>query len=116
MYSSLVNNWYSVKVAGYSQDLRKMASRLKLRKRKPPEQESATQSDLDNNNQRKLRINDENDIYDRALASAKKHNINLAAGRRDRGYGNCAFEAISMIEVASQKNSHKVPIGTECFG
>ena len=90
-----------------------MASRLKLRKKKfhPPLQESPTQSNVecnkttegekDTNFKTYAQVTssstknvDENEIFTRAIESAKKHQIKLKAGRRDRGYGNCAFEAV----------------------
>ena len=37
---------------------------------------------------------DENEIFAKAIASAEKHNIRLKAGRKDKGYGNCVFEAV----------------------
>ena len=37
---------------------------------------------------------DENEIVTKAIKSAGKHNIKIIAGRRDRGYGNCLFEAV----------------------
>ena len=40
-----------------------------------------------------IQNNDESEIFRRAIESAKKHKINMKAGRKDRGYGNCAFEA-----------------------
>ena len=39
-------------------------------------------------------IFEENDIFTKAIESAKKHSIQLQPGRKDRGYGNCAFEAV----------------------
>ena len=39
-------------------------------------------------------VYDENEIFKKAIESAKKHNIKLKAGRKDRGYGDCAFEAV----------------------
>ena len=36
----------------------------------------------------------ESEIFIRAIESAKKHKINLKPGRKDRGYGNCVFEAV----------------------
>ena len=38
-------------------------------------------------------IADGNTIFIKAIESAKKHKIKLKAGRKDRGYGNCVFEA-----------------------
>ena len=37
---------------------------------------------------------DEVEISTRAIESARKHNIKIEAGRKDRGYGNCVFEAV----------------------
>ena len=37
---------------------------------------------------------DENEICTRAIESARKHNIKMKAGRKDRGYGNCLFKAV----------------------
>ena len=62
-----------------------MTSRLKLRKKKYHPPEAARNSQI---------AFDENGIVDRAIASAQKHNIKLRAGTKDRGYGNCAFEAV----------------------
>ena len=62
-----------------------MTSRLKLRKKKQHPPENARYSQI---------VIDENDIVNRAIASAQKHNIKLRAGTKDRGYGNCAFEAV----------------------
>ena len=39
-------------------------------------------------------IFDENEIFTKAIESANKHKIKLKAGKKDRGYGNCAFEAV----------------------
>ena len=39
-------------------------------------------------------IFDENGIFTRAIENAKKHNIKIKSERKDRGYGNCAFEAV----------------------
>ena len=39
-------------------------------------------------------IFDENEIFTKSIESAKKHNIKLKAGRKDRRYGNCASEAV----------------------
>ena len=36
----------------------------------------------------------EENIFTKAISSAQKHNIKLKAGRKDRGYGNCAFESV----------------------
>ena len=36
----------------------------------------------------------EEQIFINAIASAEKHRIKLKAGRKDRGYGNCAFESV----------------------
>ena len=41
-----------------------------------------------------IQINDESEIFRKAIESAKKHKIKMRAGRKDRGYGNCAFEAV----------------------
>ena len=38
-------------------------------------------------------IANENTIFIKAIEIAKKHKIKLKAGRKDRGYGNCVFEA-----------------------
>ena len=116
---------------------KKMASRLKLRKRKyhPPLQESpnlphieynkTTEEMMKNETKTNGQITDsaaqikttekpkktyiktyaqatssstldfdENEIFSKAKESAKKHRINLKAGRKDRGYGNCAFEGV----------------------
>ena len=89
-----------------------MASRLKLRKKKfhPPLQESPTQSNVecnkttegekDTNFKTYAQVTsssaqnvDENDLFTRAIESAKKHQIKLKAGRKSRGYGNCAFRS-----------------------
>ena len=40
-----------------------------------------------------IQNNEESEIFRRAIESAKKHKIKMKAGRKDRGYGNCAFEA-----------------------
>ena len=37
---------------------------------------------------------DENEIFTKAINSAEKHSIKLQPGRKDRGYGNCVFEAV----------------------
>ena len=37
---------------------------------------------------------DEDEIFTKAIAIAKDHNIKLKPGRKDRGYGNCVFEAV----------------------
>ena len=36
----------------------------------------------------------EDQIFINAIASAEKHKIKLKAGRKDKGYGNCAFESV----------------------
>ena len=36
----------------------------------------------------------ESDIFTKAKASAQKHGITLKAGRKDREFGNCAFESV----------------------
>ena len=36
----------------------------------------------------------ESDIFTKAKASAQKHGITLKAGRKDRGFGNCAFQSV----------------------
>ena len=90
-----------------------MASKLKTRKKKyhPPEQESHAESNIDihKTNEEQVKNNiktyaqikssstktfDENEIFHKAIESAKKHNIKMKAGRKDRGYGNCVFEAV----------------------
>ena len=90
-----------------------MASRLKLRKKKyhPPLEETTSQSNIEskNTNDKLNKTNkktyaqvlssstqnfDENEIFLKAIESASKHKIKLKAGRKDRGYGNCAFESV----------------------
>ena len=39
-------------------------------------------------------IYDENELFTKAVRSAKQHKIKLKPGRKDRGYGNCVFEAV----------------------
>ena len=39
-----------------------------------------------------MQINDESEIFRKAIESAKKHKIKMKAGRKDIGYGNCALE------------------------
>ena len=92
-----------------------MASRLKLKKKQyhPHFEEPQKETNIDDEKDkqltkitanssktyaqiakdyRKTEIND--DIFTKAIASATKHNIKLKAGRKDRGYGNCVFEAV----------------------
>ena len=91
---------------------KKMASRLKLRKKKyhPPLQEYSNQPNIECNKTTEehktskiqtyaqiassTQIFEENEIFTKAIENAKKHNIKMKAGRQDRGYGNCAFEAV----------------------
>ena len=89
-----------------------MTSRLKLRKKKypPPFEDSQDQPHIhgDTTKHQKTSHNktfdevtkgskqnhSEDDIITKANASAQKHNIKLKAGRKDRGFGNCAFESV----------------------
>ena len=91
---------------------KKMTSRLKLIKKKyhPPLQEFSNQPNIECNKTTEenktskiqtyaqiassTQIFDENEIFTKAIENAKKHNIKMTAGRKDRGYGNCAFEAV----------------------
>ena len=83
-----------------------MTSRLKLKKKKyhPPFDDSQNRpiidddkpkpSDSDKTNKTYAQTYNENEIFTKAIASAQKHNIKLKPGRKDRGYGNCVFEAV----------------------
>ena len=115
-----------------------MTSRLKLKKKKyhPPFDDSQNRpnidddkpkpSDSDKTNKTYAQIArvssttyNENEIFTKAIASAQKHNIKLKPGRKDRGYGNCVFEAVinNMNDRACfRENSDKLPTGTERFG
>ena len=39
-------------------------------------------------------VYNENEIFQKAIESANKHKIKIEPGRKDRGYGNCVFEAV----------------------
>ena len=89
-----------------------MTSRLKLRKKKyhPPLEDSQEQPHIDDDTTKQEQTShnktfaevtrgsnknqSEDDIFTKAKASAQKHNIKLKAGRKDRGFGNCAFESV----------------------
>ena len=59
------------------------------------EETKKTNKNTDAQNARtSTQIFDEHEIFTSAIESAKKHNIQLQPGRKDRGYGNCAFEAV----------------------
>ena len=92
-----------------------MASRLKLKKKMyhPPFEEPNIEHNFDDDKSKKstkIKTNSsqtyaqiardssktekDDNIFTKAIASANKHHIKLKAGRRDRGYGNCIFEAV----------------------
>ena len=85
--------------------MNKMASKLKLKKRKhhPPFEESSNQTQIDDEKTKKLKENmisntdktcNESDIFTRAIASAQKHNIKMKPGRKNRAEGNCSYRVI----------------------
>ena len=92
-----------------------MSTRLKLKKKMyhPPFEEPKMEHNFDDDKTKqstKLKTNSsktyeqiardssktekDDNIFTKAIASANKHHIKLKAGRRDRGYGNCIFEAV----------------------
>ena len=92
----MVINWFCVKVCRPGEDKARMASRLKLRKKKchPPSQESSSKEKNEfnkkNDEQTKTniksyaqvvsssaRVYDENEIFAKAIASAEKHKIKI---------------------------------------
>ena len=94
-----------------SRSQKKMASRLKLKKKKYLPFDDSQQNLYIDNDVSKQDLTShkrtfaevargqpqkqtEDDIFTKAMASAKKHNITLKAGRKDRGFGNCAFESV----------------------
>lgn len=69
-----------------------MASKLKLRKKKyhPPYEGSSSQAHNDEHKS----MQTENRIFQRAIASAQKHNIKLEPGRQNHADGNCSYESV----------------------
>ena len=61
---------------------------------------SSKESNTENNDNTKHKqtefekVYSEDEIFTKAIAITKIHNIKLKPGRKDRGYGNCVFEAV----------------------
>ena len=69
-----------------------MTSRLTLKKkRKGPPSEKMEQ---DANSSYTVCETKNKKLFDRAIANAQKHKINLKPGRENRGGGNCSYEAV----------------------
>ena len=60
-----------------------MTSRLRLKKKRWKSGNEETGNDLKSNK-----------IFERAIANARKHNINLKPGIENKGDGNCSYEAV----------------------
>ena len=41
-----------------------------------------------------LKANQNNKIFERAIANARKHNINLKPGIENKGDGNCSYQSV----------------------
>ena len=91
-----------------------MASKLTRKRKKyhPPYEEP-----MDETRSRK-KLNEthtQGDIAQRAIASAKKHNINLKPGRANRGAGNCSYE--SVVYNINDRNCfrEKLPLSPDAY-
>ena len=64
-----------------------MATKLRSRKRKyePPSE------DLEES---QIVVETQDDIFARAIASARKHNIDIIPGRKNLAVGNCSYESV----------------------
>ena len=81
-----------------------MASRLRLHKKRgrPPNEEARNLGNSEINvsgDNKRIRTEEGSriklpKIFQSAIASAKKHGINLAPGKENKGDGNCSYESV----------------------
>ena len=77
-----------------------MTSRLKLKKKrdKTPNEKNEHDASLSS----AVCVTKHNKLFEGAIASAKKHNINLKPGRENQGGGNCSYGQISRGRILAQ--------------
>ena len=73
--------------------IEKMTSRLNLRRKKsrPPNDDMDKSTSKPSEN---VIMQQKRNIFERAIASARKHKINLECGRENQGGGNCSYESV----------------------
>ena len=69
-------------------------SKLKRKRKKNDGEEEGSSGDDGSNTQQNETGGHQNRIFDRAIASAKKHDIQLKSGRKNAGGGNCSYESV----------------------
>ena len=69
---------------------------IQSNKQTGPFEESNTEDNNNTKNKQNIfeKAFNEDEIFTKAIAIAKIHKIKLKPGRKDKGYGNCVFEAV----------------------
>ena len=93
-----------------------MASKLRRKRKKfPPLYEEPKELDEPSSKKNLNDTNTQGVIFQRAIASAQKHNINLITGRTNNADGNCSYE--SVIFNINDRNcfKEKLPMSPDTY-